>query len=43
MKLSAWWAADFIPVLFIYAALVIYAFYTSLAGQRVFQGKLLGD
>jgi uncharacterized membrane protein len=42
-KLSAWWAADFIPVLIIYAALVIYAFYTSLAGQRLFRGKLLED
>jgi serine/threonine-protein kinase len=42
-KLSAWWAADFIPVLIIYAALVIYAFYTSLAGQKLFRGKLLED
>jgi serine/threonine-protein kinase len=42
-KLSAWWAADFIPVLVIYAALVIYAFYTSLAGQPLFRGKLLED
>lgn len=42
-KLSAWWAADFIPVLIIYATLVIYAFYTSLAGQRLFRGKLLED
>jgi hypothetical protein len=42
-ELSAWWAADFIPVLIIYAALVIYAFYTSLAGQPLFRGKLLED
>jgi serine/threonine protein kinase len=42
-KLSAWWAADFIPVLFIYAALVFYAFYTSLAGQPLFRGRLLED
>ena len=42
-KLSAWWAADFIPVLIIYAALVIYAFYTSLAGQKVLRGQLLED
>ncbi len=42
-KLSAWWATDFIPVLIIYAALVIYAFYTSLAGQPLFRGKLLED
>ena len=42
-KLSAWWAADFLPVLMIYAALVIYAFYTSLAGQPLLRGKLLED
>jgi serine/threonine-protein kinase len=42
-KLSAWWAADFIPIVIIYAALVIYAFYTSLAGQTLFRGKLLED
>jgi serine/threonine-protein kinase len=42
-KLSAWWAADFIPVLIIYAALVVYAFYTSLAGQPLIRGKLLED
>lgn len=42
-KLSAWWAADFIPVLIIYAALVGYAFYTSLAGQPLIRGKLLED
>jgi serine/threonine-protein kinase len=42
-KLSAWWAADLIPVLIIYAALVIYAFYTSLAGQPLFRGQLLED
>ena len=42
-KLSAWWAADFIPVLIIYAALVIYAFYTSLAGQKLLRGNLLED
>lgn len=42
-KLSAWWAADFIPFLIIYAALVIYAFYTSLAGQKLFRGRLLEE
>jgi serine/threonine-protein kinase len=42
-KLSAWWAADFIPVLIIYAALILYAFHTSLAGQPLFRGKLLED
>jgi serine/threonine protein kinase len=42
-KLSAWWAADFIPVLIIYVALAVYAFYTSLAGQPLFRGKLLED
>ncbi|HEX8922806.1 MAG TPA: hypothetical protein VF766_15125, partial [Pyrinomonadaceae bacterium] len=42
-NLSAWWAADFIPVLIVYAALVVYAFYTSLAGQPLLRGKLLED
>lgn len=42
-KLSAWWAADFVPILMIYTALVIYAFYTSLAGQKVLRGQLLED
>jgi serine/threonine-protein kinase len=42
-KLSAWWAADFIPVLIIYLALVVYAFHTSLAGQPLLRGKLLED
>jgi serine/threonine-protein kinase len=42
-KLSAWWAADFIPVLIVYAAVVIYAFYISLAGQPLLRGKLLED
>jgi serine/threonine-protein kinase len=42
-KLSAWWAGDFIPVIIIYAALAIYAFYTSLAGQSLVHGKLLED
>jgi serine/threonine-protein kinase len=42
-KLSAWWAADFVPVIIVYAALVIYAFYTSLAGQPLFRGRLLDD
>jgi serine/threonine-protein kinase len=42
-KLSAWWAADFIPVLIVYTAFVLYAFYTSLAGQPLLRGKLLED
>jgi serine/threonine-protein kinase len=42
-KLSAWWAADFIPVLIIYAALAVYAFHTSLAGQSLLRGRLLDE
>lgn len=42
-RLSAWYAGEFVVALIIYAALAIYAFYTSLAGQKLFRGGLLQD
>ena len=40
---AAWYAFDFVIALVICIALTIYGFYTSLAGQSLFGGKLLGD
>jgi len=40
---SAWYAESTIFVLVIYAALILYGFYTSLAGQQLFSGKLLNE
>lgn len=42
-ELSAWYAGDFVIVLVLYAALALYAFYISLAGQKIFRGGLLQD
>jgi hypothetical protein len=42
-ELSAWYAGDFVIALVVYAALALYAFYTSLAGQKIFSGGLLQD
>ncbi len=42
-RLTAWYAGDFLIALIIYAALALYAFYTSLAGQKLFRGGLLQD
>jgi len=42
-ELSAWHAMDFLMALTICVALVIFGFYTSLAGQPLFGGKLLQD
>jgi protein kinase-like protein len=42
-ELTAWYAFDFIIALGICGALVIYGFYTSLAGQPLFSGKLLEE
>jgi hypothetical protein len=42
-ELTAWYATDFTIALVICAALVVYGFYTSLAGQPLFGGKLLED
>lgn len=40
---SAWYAADFVLALLIALALVIFGFYTSLAGQPLFRGSLPDD
>ena len=42
-ELSAWYATDFLMALTICVALVIFGFYTSLAGQPLFGGKFLPD
>jgi hypothetical protein len=42
-ELTAWYATDFLMALTICVALVIFGFYTSLAGQPLFSGKLLQD
>lgn len=42
-EFSAWYATDFVISLVICVALTIYGFYTSLAGQSLFGGKLLDD
>jgi len=42
-ELSAWYATDFLMALSIGVALVVFGFYTSLAGQPLFGGKFLQD
>lgn len=42
-ELTAWYATDFTIALAICVALAVYGFYTSLAGQPLFGGKLLED
>jgi hypothetical protein len=42
-ELTAWYATDFTIGLVICIALAVYGFYTSLAGQSLFGGKLLQD
>ncbi len=42
-ELSAWYATDFLMGLTICVALAVFGFYTSLAGQSLFGGKLLQD
>lgn len=42
-ELTAWYATDFTIALVIGIALAVYGFYTSLAGQPLFGGKLLQD
>ena len=41
--LSAWYAADFVLALFICLALVVFGFYTSLAGQPLFRSSIFSD
>jgi Protein kinase domain len=42
-NLSAWYAFASLSVMFLIFALAGFAFYTSLGGQKVFQGKLLEE
>lgn len=42
-ELTAWYAMDFLMGLTICVALAVFGFYTSLAGQPLFSGKLLQD
>jgi len=42
-ELSAWYATSFVLDLIILVALTVFGFYTSLGGQPLFRGKLLGD
>jgi hypothetical protein len=42
-NLSAWYAGTSLFVMFVVTALAGSAFYTSLGGQKVFEGKLLED
>ena len=42
-ELRAWYAFDFVIGAIVCVALAAYGFYTSLAGQSVFSGKLLQD
>ncbi|MBC8031149.1 MAG: serine/threonine protein kinase [Pyrinomonadaceae bacterium] len=42
-ELTKWYATDFTIALGICVALVVYAFYISLGGQKVFSGKLLEE
>ena len=41
--LTTWYAGNFILVIVIIVGLAVYGFYTSMAGQRLWQSKLLGD
>jgi hypothetical protein len=40
---SAWYAGGTIFCLFVGAALILFGFYTSLAGQPLFRGSLVDD
>jgi hypothetical protein len=40
---SAWYAGISLAGVLLIAALAIYGFYTSMGGQKVFEGKLLED
>jgi len=42
-ELRAWYAIDFVIAGVICVALAAYACYTSMAGQKIFGGKLLED
>jgi len=40
---SAWYAGDYILAIIVALALVVFGFYTSLAGQPLFRGALPDD
>ena len=42
-ELSAWYATDFLLCAIILLIVTVYGFYTSLAGQPLFKGKLIED
>jgi len=42
-ELSAWYATSFLLQLFLLGALLLYGFYTSLAGQTLLRGRFLED
>ncbi len=42
-ELSAWYASEFVLYTIVLFGLAIFGFYTSTAGQKLWQGKLLGD
>ena len=42
-ELSAWYASEFVMFALVLVGLAVFGFYTSTAGQKLWQGKLLGD
>jgi serine/threonine-protein kinase len=42
-EFSAWYATSFLLQLFVLGAVLLYSFYTSLAGQTLFRGQFLED
>ncbi|MCA1565407.1 MAG: serine/threonine protein kinase [Acidobacteria bacterium] len=42
-ELSAWYATSFLLQLFVLGTVLLYSFYTSLAGQTLFRGQFLED
>jgi tRNA A-37 threonylcarbamoyl transferase component Bud32 len=42
-ELSAWYASEFVMYALVLIGLAIFGFYTSTAGQKLWQGKLLGE
>ena len=41
--LTTWYAGNFMLAMLLLTGLTVYGFYTSIAGQKLWQGKLLGD
>ena len=42
-ELSAWYASEFVMYALVLIGLAVFGFYTSTAGQKLWQGELLGD